>query len=73
MLALGDALALDLAHDLRAHLAQHLRVDARVCSPARSQIWSLSIFAGRSLATSCLGAAQDERVDRRAQALRPPS
>ena len=45
---------LDLAHDLRAHLLEHGWRRARACSPVRSQIWSVSIFSGRSLATSDL-------------------
>ena len=47
-----EALALDLAHDLRAHLLEDGARRAPACSPASSQKLSVSIFSGRSLATS---------------------
>ena len=68
-LALREALALDLAHDLRAHLLEHGRVERRLLAGELADLVGLDLL-GQILRDLCLRAAQDERVDRRAEALR---
>ena len=68
-LALGQALPLDLAHDLRAHLrAGSARRAASARRRVADDVRSRS-SRGRSLATSGLVRRRMKRVDRRAEAL----
>ena len=61
-LALGHALAFDLAHDLRANLAQHLQVDGLLIGGHVDQLVDLDL--GRQiLGYFVLRAAQDEGVN----------
>ena len=69
MLAARQPLALDLAHDLRAHLLEHRRVERRLLAGELAELVGLDLL-GQVLGDLGLGAAQDERVDRGAQALR---
>jgi hypothetical protein len=66
--ALREPLALDLAHDLRAHLLEHRRVERRLLARELAEVVGLDLL-GEILGDLGLRAPQDERVDGRAQAL----
>ena len=66
--ALRHALTLDLAHDLRAHFLEDRRVERRLLAGELAELIGLDLL-GEILRDLGLRAAEDERVDRGAEAL----
>src|SRR5260370_365610 len=66
--AAREALPLVLAHDLRANRLEHRRVERRLLARELADLVGLDLL-GQVLRDLGLRAPQDERVDRRAEAL----
>ena len=64
-----EPLPLDLAHDLRAHLLEDRAVEPGLLAGELAEVVGLDLL-GQVLGDLGLGAPEDERVDRRAQASR---